>query len=249
VAGWGAPTRGATVTSSAPDPATSTPAASDAAGPIGILGGTGKLGSGLALRWATAGVPVTIGSRDAARAAARAEELRGHLPAGAASIDGVANADAAALPVVVAAVPTEGAGELVGELAEQLDGAVLVSTLSPLAFDGRGPRPGSADGAASAAELLAARAPGARVVGGFHTVSAIPLRALDDDLDEDVLLCGDDDEAVAQVAALVDEHLPGARAVHCGPLRLAGTLEGLTAVLISVNRRHAAHAGVRISGL
>jgi 8-hydroxy-5-deazaflavin:NADPH oxidoreductase len=217
--------------------------------PVGILGGTGKLGAGLALRWAAAGIAVTIGSRDPERAATSAAALRASLPEGAARLEGAGNAVAADAPVVVAAIPTEGAAELVGDLAEQLTGRVLVSALSPLAFDAAGPRPGTVDGAPSAAELLAEVAPGASVVAGFHTVSAVTLRRADEPLDEDVLLCGDDDEAVARVASLVDDHLVGARAVHCGPLRLAATLESLTAVLIAVNRRHRSHAGLRVTRL
>jgi 8-hydroxy-5-deazaflavin:NADPH oxidoreductase len=216
---------------------------------IGILGGTGKLGAGLAIRWAAAGIPITIGSRDPERAAAAAADLRTALPAGAAAIDGAGNAVAARHPVVVASIPTEGADELVTAIADELAGGILVSALSPLDFDARGPRPGVVSGAASAAALLALCAPDATVVAGFHTVSAVSLRRLEEELDEDVLLCGDDDEAVARVAALVDDHLVGARAVHCGPLRLAATLESLTAVLISVNKRHRAHAGLRVTGL
>lgn len=216
---------------------------------IGILGGTGKLGAGLALRWAAAGLPVTIGSRDPERAVTVAAELRADLPPGSASLEGAGNAVAAGHPVVVAAIPTGGADELVAGLADQLAGKVLVSALSPLAFDERGPRPGTVEGAGSAAELLAAAAPDAAVVAGFHTVSAVTLRRADEPLDEDVLLCGDDDEAMAAVAMLVDEHLDGARAVHCGPLRLAATLESLTAVLISVNKRHRSHAGLRVTRL
>lgn len=216
---------------------------------VGILGGTGKLGSGLALRWAAAGLDVTIGSRDPARAETTAAELRGELPGGAGALAGAGNADAATHPVVVAAIPTRGARELVAGLADRLDGRILVSALSPLAFDERGPRPARLDGLDSAAELLAVSAPGATVIAGFHTVAAGTLRRLGAPLDEDVLLCGDDDAAVARVAALVDDHLEGARAVHCGPLRLAGALESLTAVLISVNQRHRTHAGVRITRL
>jgi 8-hydroxy-5-deazaflavin:NADPH oxidoreductase len=215
---------------------------------VGVLGGTGKLGSGLALRWATAGLTVTIGSRDPARAADRAAELAADLPEGAGRIDGGSNADAAAAPVVIAAIPTEGAGDLVGPLGAQLAGNVLVSTLAPLDFDGDGPRPGNVE-VGSAAELLAAAAPSARIVAGFHTVSAAGLGNLADDLDEDVLLCGDDDDALAAVARLVDDHLPGARAVTVGPLRLASVLEGMTALLISTNKRHRVHAGVRVTGL
>lgn len=215
---------------------------------VGILGGTGKLGAALARRWAAAGLDVVIGSRDADRAASRSADLREGLPHGAGALTGGTNADAAGAPIVVAAIPTEGAEELVATLADRLAGSILVSALSPLAFDDGGPRPVSLE-AGSAAQLLAAAAPAARVVAGFHTVSAVSLGDLGAPLDEDVLLCGDDDEALRQVAALVDDHLEGARAVGVGPLRLAGTLEALTAVLIATNRRHRVHAGVRVTGL
>ncbi|MEX0836561.1 MAG: NADPH-dependent F420 reductase [Nitriliruptor sp.] len=215
---------------------------------VGILGGTGNLGAALAQRWSSAGLRVVIGSRDPERAVTRAAELRQDLPAEAGSLTGGSNADAATAPVVVAAIPTEGAGELVAPLSEQLAGGVLVSTLSPLEFDADGPRPGRVE-AGSAAELLAAAAPSARVVAGFHTVSAVTLADLGRALDEDVLLCGDDEDALAEVAALVDDHLEGARAVVVGPLRLAVALEASTAVLISTNRRHRAHAGLRVTGL
>jgi 8-hydroxy-5-deazaflavin:NADPH oxidoreductase len=215
---------------------------------VGVLGGTGKLGSALARRWAASGLSVTIGSRDPARAVDRAAEVSADLPAGSGAIVGGSNADAAEAPIVIAAIPSEGAGELVGPLGAQLAGSVLVSTLAPLEFDGDGPRPGTVE-VGSAAELLAAAAPSARIVAGFHTVSAVGLGDLDADLDEDVLLCGDDDDALAAVARLVDDHLPGARAVTVGPLRLASVLEGMTALLIATNKRHRAHAGVRVTGL
>lgn len=210
---------------------------------VGILGGTGALGSALARRWATAGLTVMIGSRDPERARDRASEL-----AAAGAVTGGSNADAADARVVVAAIPTEGAGDLVAPLSDRLAGKTLVSTLSPLEFDKAGPMPGVVE-VGSAAELLAAAAPAARVVGGFHTVSAVGLDHLDESLDEDVLLCGDDDDALAEVARLIDDHLPGARGVVVGPLRLASTLEGLTAVLIATNRRHRAHTGIRVTGL
>jgi NADPH-dependent F420 reductase len=215
---------------------------------IGILGGTGKLGRGLAQRWATAGIEVVIGSRDADRADTRAAELTADLPATAATLRGGANAEAAAAPLVVAAIPAEGAGELVAGLADTLDGAVLLSAVSPLTFDDRGPQPSTVDSAPSAAELLAARAPGAAVVAGLHTTSSAVLGRLGTTLDEDVLLCGDDEDALATAAAAVDL-LGGARAVTVGPLRLAATLEATTAVLISANQRHRTHAGLRLTGL
>jgi 8-hydroxy-5-deazaflavin:NADPH oxidoreductase len=215
---------------------------------VGILGGTGALGAALARRLAAGGCTVTIGSREPSRAVDRAAELTAGLPADAGSITGGANADAATAEVVVAAIPTAGAGELVGPLADQLAGRVLVSTLSPLEFDGSGPRPARIE-AGSAAELLAAAAPTARVVAGFHTVAAATLGDLDRPLSEDVLVCGDDDDALEVVRQLIDDRLGGARGVVVGPLRLASVLEGMTAVLIATNRRHRAHTGVRLTGL
>lgn len=221
----------------------------DPAPPVGILGGTGKLGAGLALRWAAAGVPVTIGSRDPDRAETIAAELREELPAGAGSLlVGRSNQMAATRPIVVAAIPTEGSEALIRGLADELAGGILVSALSPLTFDAGQPRPAGVTGAESAAELLAAAAPDATVVAGFHTVAAGSLRRLAEPLDEDVLLCGDA-ESVARVAPLIDDLLPGARAINCGPLHLAATLEALTAVLISINKLHRTHAGVRLTGL
>lgn len=215
---------------------------------VGILGGTGKLGAGLAQRWARAGYAVTIGSRDAERAASRAAELRAGVPDAAGTLEGAANAVAAKAPLVIAAIPAEGAEELIGEIAAELDGAVLVSAVSPLRFDKQGPAPDVVEGAASAAEALSLRAPGARVVAGFHTVSAVSLAELDRPVDEDVPLCGDDEDALALVVDALG-HLDGARPVVVGALRLAPILEGMTAVLIGVNRRYKVHAGLRVTGL
>jgi 8-hydroxy-5-deazaflavin:NADPH oxidoreductase len=215
---------------------------------IGILGGTGKLGAGLARRWAAAGIPVVIGSRDPDRAEARAQELRRDIPVDAAELSGASNLAAASAPLVVAAVPAEGAEELVADLAGTLAERILVSAISPLAFDASGPRPAPLADGRSAAELVAELAPAARVVAGLHTVSSVGLSDLAHPLDEDVLLATDDDAAGDVVAAAIG-HLSGARPVRAGPLRLAGTLEALTAVLISINKRHRVHAGFRVTGL
>lgn len=216
--------------------------------PIGILGGTGALGSGLALRWAAAGVPVVIGSRDPAKAEARASELREQLPAGSAELTGAPNATAAQTPVVVVSVPFASAESTVVAVADQLAGSVVVSAVVPLAFDRGGPHLAPIDGAASVAELLAERAPGSRVVGAFHSVAAGALTDLETPLEDDILLCGDDDEAVETVAGLV-EHLDGAHPVRAGALRLAAPIEGMTAVLIAVNKRYKTHAGLRLTRL
>lgn len=216
---------------------------------IGILGGTGDLGAGLALRWAAAGVPVTIGSRDPERARRRAVEFTEQLPAGSAPLDGAGNLDAARVAdVVVVAVPFESSARTVASVAEALDDRILVSTVVPLAFDQGGPHIAQVEGAPSVAELLAAQAPTARVVSGFHSVAAGALTDLATPLDDDVLLCGDDDAAIATVAQLV-ELIDGATPVVAGRLRLSPPIEGLTAALIAVNKRYKAHVGLRLSRL
>jgi 8-hydroxy-5-deazaflavin:NADPH oxidoreductase len=207
---------------------------------IGILGGTGDQGRGLARRFALAGHRVIIGSRQAERAAAVAAEL---------GVEGAANADAAALAdVVIVAVPWEGHRELLAALAGQLAGKIVIDCVNPIGFDSRGayrlPVPEG-----SAAEQAAAVLPDSRVVGAFHHVSAVLL--LDPEvavLDLDVLVLGDDRGATDLVQALA-ARIPGMRGVYAGRLRNAGQVEALTANLVSVNRRYKAHAGLRITDI
>jgi NADPH-dependent F420 reductase len=211
---------------------------------IGVLGGTGDQGRGLARRLAMAGSRVIIGSRDAGRAAAAAASI-GSPP----QVTGAANEDAArAADVVIAAMPWEGHRELLASLAGALDGKILIDCVNPLGFDKRGAYPlpvpeGSA--AQQAAEVL----PGTRVVGAFHHVSAVLL--LDPEvaeLDLDVLVLGDDRQATDLVQALASR-IPGVRGVYAGRLRNCGQVEALTANLVSVNRRYKAHAGLRITDI
>jgi hypothetical protein len=211
---------------------------------IGVLGGTGDQGRGLARRLAMAGSRVIIGSRDAGRAAAAAASI-GSPP----QLTGAANEDAArAADVVIAAMPWEGHRELLASLAGALDGKILIDCVNPLGFDARGAYPlpvpeGSA--AQQAAEVL----PGTRVVGAFHHVSAVLL--LDPEvaeLDLDVLVLGDDRKATDLVQALASL-IPGVRGVYAGRLRNCGQVEALTANLVSVNRRYKAHAGLRITDI
>jgi NADPH-dependent F420 reductase len=210
---------------------------------IGILGGTGDQGRGLARRFAMAGHPVVIGSRSAERAEAAAAEL------GASGIRGLANAEAArAGDIVIAAVPWEGHGGLLAALAPDLAGKIVVDCVNPLGFDSRGayalPVPEG-----SAAEQAAALLPDSRVVAAFHHVSAVLL--LDPEVssfDLDVLVLGDDREATDLVQALA-ARIPGMRGVYAGRLRNARQVEALTANLISVNRRYKAHAGLRMTDI
>jgi NADPH-dependent F420 reductase len=209
---------------------------------VGILGGTGDQGRGLACRLAMAGNRVIIGSRDAGRAAAAAASV-GSPP----QVTGAANEEAArAAELVIAAVPWEGHADLLARLAGTLEGKIVVDCVNPIAFDARGayaiPVPeGSA--AQQAAEVLT----GSTVVGAFHHVSAVLL--LDPEvaeLDLDVLVLGDDRHATDLVQALA-ERIPGVRGVYAGRLRNCGQVEALTANLVSVNRRYKAHAGLRVT--
>jgi 8-hydroxy-5-deazaflavin:NADPH oxidoreductase len=211
---------------------------------IGVLGGTGDQGRGLARRLAMAGSRVIIGSRDAVRAVAAAATI-GSPP----QVTGAANAAAAAAAdVVIAAMPWEGHRELLASLAGVLDGKILIDCVNPLGFDARGAYPLPVpDG--SAAQQAAAVLPGTRVVGAFHHVSAVVL--LDPEiteLDLDVLVLGDDRQATDVVQALA-ARIPGVRGVYAGRLRNCGQVEALTANLVSVNRRYKAHAGLRITDI
>jgi NADPH-dependent F420 reductase len=218
--------------------------------PICIVGGTGALGFGLALRLGRQGVPVVIGSRDAARAhesAARASEL---LPGG--SFAGAENAEAVLeSEIVVLSVPFRNQSETLTNLKGALRaGQLLVDATVPLAaaVGGKATRTlGVWQG--SAAQQAQEMAPeGVQVVSAFHTVSAALLSDLEHDLDEDVLLCGDRREDKDKVAELVNL-IPGLRAVDCGRLEMARIVEQLTPLIISINIRHKVRAGIKITGL
>lgn len=207
---------------------------------VGVLGGTGEQGRGLALRLAMAGHRVVIGSRDGARAAGIAEEI-GH------GVVGMSNADCArATDVVIVAVPWDGHGALLESLREALAGRIVVDCVNPLGFDKQGAFALEvAEG--SAAQQAAAILADSRVVAAFHHISAVLL--LDESvesIDTDVLVLGDDREATDTVQALA-ARIPGMRGVYAGRLRNAGQVEAMTANLISMNRRYKAHAGLRVT--
>ncbi len=209
---------------------------------IGIFGGTGEQGRGLARRFALAGNPVIIGSRNHDRAHGVAREI-------GLDVRGLANRDCAReADVVIAAVPWEGHGELLAGLAPELAGKIVVDCVNPLGFDQRGAYPlPVAEG--SAAEQAAALLPESRVVAAFHHVSAVLL--LDPEvetIDSDVLVLGDDRHATDTIRALA-ARIPGVRGVYAGRLRNCGQIEALTANLVSINRRYKAHAGLRITDI
>ena len=217
---------------------------------IPIIGGTGALGYGLALRWANEGHAVVIGSRSAERAAETATKLSETLPD--AEIEGLDNETAAKQgPVVFLTVPFRAQSENLNNLREALEpGQVLVDCTVPLAaaVSGKATRSlGVWQG--SAAQQAEEMVPdGVEVVAALHTVSAPTLSNLAAELGEDVLLCGDRKVTKAKVARLI-EAIPGLRAVNAGQLEMARIVEQLTPMLISINARYKTHAGIRITGL
>ena len=189
---------------------------------IGVLGGTGDQGRGLARRLSMAGHPVIIGSRKAERAAA---------------------AD-----VVIAAMPWEGHRDLLAALAEPLAGKVVIDCVNPMGFDSRGAYPLPVP-EGSAAQQAALVLPASTVVGAFHHVPAgLLLDPSVATVDMDVLVLGDNRAATDLVITLAGE-IPGMRGIYGGRLRNCGQVEALTANLVSINRRYAAHAGIRITGV
>ena len=218
--------------------------------PIPIVGGTGALGFGLALRLAAAGRAVAIGSRLLARAEEAAAKVRERVPG--ARVEGLQNAEAARRgPTAFLTVPFRAQSENLTNLREVLrEGQILVDVTVPLAaaVSGKATRllgvpQGSA--AQQAQEMVPA---GVTVVSALHTVSATLLGDLAHDLDEDVLVTGDVRDAKRAVADLI-RRIPGLRPIDAGRLEAARLVEGLTPLLISINARHRVHAGIRLTGL
>ncbi len=219
------------------------------ADPIPIIGGTGALGYGLALRWARAGEAIVIGSREAGRAEQAAERIRTEVEG--AEVEGVDNAEAATRgPVVFLTVPFRAQSETLTNMKEALsEGQLVVDCTVPTAaaVSGKASRTlGVWQG--SAAQQAQEMVPeGVTVISALHTVNAKRL-AGDDPLDEDVLICGDRKVEKARVARLI-ERIDGLRTVNAGALEMARIVETLAVMLISVNVRYKAAAGIAITYL
>jgi len=217
---------------------------------VSILGATGDLGFGLALRLSRHGVPVVIGSRSAERATAAAERARELVPD--ANVEGTTNDQAVQrADVIVLSVPFASHAETLKGLESSFrEGQILVDATVPLAT-ALGGRPTATIGVwhGSAAQQAKALVPdGVRVVSALHTVSAATLTDLDHDLHEDVLICGDKRDDKRRVAEIVQQ-VPGLRAIDCGRLELSRYTEQLTPLLISINGRYKTHAGIHIIGI
>ena len=209
-------------------------------GTIGILGGTGDQGRGLAYRWAVSGVDVVIGSRDTQRAQAVAAEI-GFGVRGDANLGVAAAAD-----ILVVAVPWEGHADVLESVAALVVGKIVVDCVNPIGFDDKGAYPLQvAEG--SAAQQAAAILADSRVVAAFHHVSAVLLNDRTvEAIDCDIMILGED-RAATDIVAQLAARIPGARGIYAGRLRNAHQIEALTANLISVNRRYRAHAGIRLT--
>jgi NADPH-dependent F420 reductase len=203
---------------------------------VAIAGGTGAFGSALALRLAETAHDVVIGSRDAARAAEAASQL---------GVEGATNAEAvAAADLVVLATKAEAALETARELRDAIGTSALLSVASELRFTPAGVFP-SADGV-SLAERVQAELAGP-VVAGLHSLAASTLGG-DEPPDEDAFVCGDDADAKSAALELAANLVAG-RALDAGPLASARSLEGMTAVIVNLNKRYRGHAGIRVTGL
>ncbi|WP_299950421.1 NADPH-dependent F420 reductase [uncultured Modestobacter sp.] len=217
---------------------------------VGVLGGTGPQGRGLAVRLAAAGQRVLLGSRDPDRAAEVATEVAtsaGTVTPRPGSVQGGSNTDVAgAADLVVVAVPFAGHAATLAVLASRLAGKVVVDCVVPMAFDERGAYVLDVP-EGSVTQQAAALLPDSAVVGAFHHLSATLLEDLSrSSIDADVLVVGDDRTATELVQALAGR-LPGVRGIYAGRLRNARQVEALTINLVSVNRRYKAHAGIRVT--
>jgi NADPH-dependent F420 reductase len=203
---------------------------------IAVVGGTGSFGLALATRLAAAGYDVVLGSRDADRAAAAAAEI---------GVAGASNADAASsADLVVLATKADAALETAAELRAAIGSTPVLSVAAELRFTPQGVLP--TPEATSIAERIQAVLD-APVSAGLHSLAASNLGG-DVAPDEDTLVCGDDADAKALVLELAGKVTSG-RAIDAGPLASARALEGLTAVIVNVNKRYRAHAGIRITGV
>jgi NADPH-dependent F420 reductase len=218
---------------------------------VAIIGGTGAEGFGLTLRLAHAGHHVVIGSRDADRAAAKAEEARAVLGESA-LVTGAENAEAAAAaPVVIVTVPFAGAAAIYGAIAPAVGPDTIVCDCTSPLMTAVGGRPSHAirPWHGSAAEFVQTLLPkGARLVAAFHTIGASALRALDRPVNSDAFVMGDDEAAKVVIGSLIQD-IDGMRWVDAGRLQMARIAETITPLLISVNGRYKIHeAGFRMTG-
>ena len=210
---------------------------------VGILGGTGPAGRGVALRLASAGYDVVIGSRDEARALETVSTMNAR---GEGAVRGASNADAAECELVVVATPWDSAVATVRALKSPLANKTVITMVNALAREGKELVPIYPPRGSMAAQLAFAL-PDSTIVGAFHHLPAGEMENLDSDLNADVIIFSDDNQALDEVASVVNE-MPGLHAIIAGSMSLASAVEAFTAVCISINIRHKVHSYVKLAG-
>jgi NADPH-dependent F420 reductase len=211
---------------------------------VGILGGTGPAGRGVAIRLASCGYDVVLGSRDAARAS---DIAKGIAPRGEGTVRGGTNEEAAQCGLVVVATPWDAAVATVSALRAHLSGKTVISMVNALSREGRELVPLYPARGSMAAQIAFAL-PDSTIVGAFHHLPAAQMEDLDSGLDADVVIFSDNDPARQRVGELVSQ-MPGLKGVVAGSMSLASPIEAFTAVCISINIRHKAHSYVKLAGL
>jgi hypothetical protein len=214
---------------------------------VGILGGTGPAGRGLAVRLADAGYQVTIGSRDSERAAVIVGELLARWSDRGLAVAGSDNAGAARAEVVVVATPWDSAVVTVRSLRELLRGKVVISMANALVKE-RHEMLALIPPRGSVAAAIQAAVPHSQVAAAFHHLPAREMEDLESGLQADVLVCSDHPQATSATVALV-ERLRGLRPLDAGSLSQASAIEAFTAVCVTLNIRHKAHSTLRITGI
>jgi 8-hydroxy-5-deazaflavin:NADPH oxidoreductase len=214
---------------------------------IAIFGGTGDLGRGLAITFAAAGHEIVVGSRSQERAEQAAAELEAAHPDG--NYIPMENLEAAkAGEIVVVSIPWEGVEATIPPLAEALAGKVVISVVNALEFGKNGASAVTNLPGGSMSQRIQELAPEAFVVVAYNNLPAAALQN-QERIDADVLVCGRGKAARDQVIALTEEAIPGVRALDCGTLANALIIEGLTAVIINMNKRYKGEASIKIEGL
>lgn len=214
---------------------------------IGILGGTGPAGTALAARLASIGYSVVIGSRSKYKAMEARDEQIGRFPELSGLLDFGDNAGAAACDLVVIATPWDSAATTAQENAVALKGKIVISMANALVRVGGEFQPLLPPRGSVAAHVQAA-VPDCRVVAAFHHLPAKELGHLGDPIDSDVLICGDDSDALATVASIVAK-IPGCRPLDAGELSNATAIEAFTAVLLQLNVRYKTRVAPKLTGI
>ncbi len=215
---------------------------------IALLGGTGDIAEGLVLRWSKAGHEIIVGSRSEEKALTITEEYKEKLASLGieGQITGMANADAAkAAEVVIISIPPEYAASTIESIKDSFTDQVVVTPVVPMtrhedkAFIFDPPEHGS-----SALEIQAALPETARLVSAYHNLPAKELSQVEVDLDYDVVICGDDEEA-KQIVTKITEDMPTMRVLDAGPLKLSPMIEAITPLIVNLNVKHKKHFSVK----